>query len=355
MTIKLMKGDLLSQDVDAIVNTVNTVGVMGKGVALQFKRKWPENFRDYEKACKLGEVQIGRMFIYDAGRLFTPRYIINFPTKAHWRSPSRIEYVEAGLEDLVKHVRILEIKSIAIPPLGCGNGGLDWDEVRPLIEKAFSTLPDVELRLFPPTNARRDLVPESRVPRMTAGRAAVVSVLAMYQRLQYALTQIEVQKLAYFLTEAGEDLRLRFVEHKYGPYASELTHVLVKMEGAYISGLGDLDRPSEIKVLPEAMVLASQFLADTESDTAKRVARISTLIEGYETPFGMELLSTVHWAAKRIGRTATAESVHEYVRGWNARKRQLMSDSLVARAFERLRREGWLEVSNTKDASRLHG
>src|SRR5579884_1817745 len=134
MTIKLVKGDLLSQNVDAVVNTVNTVGVMGKGVALQFKRRWPENFRAYERASKQGDVQIGKMFIYDAGRLLTPRYIINFPTKVHWRSPSKLEYIREGLEDLVSQIRRLNIESIAMPPLGCGNGGLDWEDVRPLIE-----------------------------------------------------------------------------------------------------------------------------------------------------------------------------------------------------------------------------
>jgi O-acetyl-ADP-ribose deacetylase (regulator of RNase III) len=338
-----MTGDLLAQKVDAIVNTVNTVGVMGKGVALQFKRKWPENFREYEKACKRGEVAVGKMFIYDAGGLLLPRYIINFPTKKHWRSPSKLEYIEQGLTDLVVQARLLNLRSLAMPPLGCGNGGLDWADVRPLIEQAFNELPDVEVRLFPPSSERRDLVSEAKMPPMTAGRAAVVSVLAMYQRLQYSLTQIEVQKLAYFLTEAGEDLTLKFVQHKYGPYSAELTHVLVKMEGAYISGLGDLDGPSEIRVRPEAVDLATAYLASAELETGARVTRISALIEGFETPFGMELLSTVHWAAGRIGPTANIQSVLHYIRGWNARKRNLMGEQLVERAFDRLRSEGWLQ------------
>jgi hypothetical protein len=177
---------------------------------------------------------------------------------------------------------------------------------------------------------------------MTPGRAAMVSVLAMYQRLQYALTQIEVQKLAYFLSVSGENLNLKFVKHKYGPYAAELTHVLVKMEGAYLTGLGDLDSPSEIRVEPAAVELATAFLNESGAATASRVERISRLIEGYETPFGMELLATVHWAADQIGPKASLDTVCSFVGGWNERKRKLMSRHLVERAFERLHSERWL-------------
>jgi O-acetyl-ADP-ribose deacetylase (regulator of RNase III) len=342
MAISYSSGDLLEQKVDAIVNTVNTVGVMGKGVALQFKRRWPDNFKAYERACKADEVNIGRMFVYDTGGLVFPKYIINFPTKKHWRSPSKIEYIKEGLVDLIEQIRRLEIHSIALPPLGCGNGGLDWADVKPLVAAAFAQVPDVDVRVYPPSSQRRQLVAEAVPLRMTPGRAAMVSVLAMYQRLQYALTQIEVQKLAYFLSVSGENLNLKFVKHKYGPYAAELTHVLVKMEGAYLTGLGDLDSPSEIRVEPAAVELATAFLNESGAATASRVERISRLIEGYETPFGMELLATVHWAADQIGPKASLDTVCSFVGGWNERKRKLMSRHLVERAFERLHSERWL-------------
>lgn len=342
MTIIPANGDLLEQKVDAIVNTVNTVGVMGKGIALQFKRRWPDNFRAYERACKAGDVEVGKMFIFDCGGLVTPKYIINFPTKKHWKGNSKIEFIQDGLKDLVQQVRRLQIKSIAMPPLGCGNGGLDWAEVKPLIIKAFEQMPDVEVRLFAPSNERRQIAAEATPPKMTAGRAAVVSVLSMYQRLQYALTQIEVQKLMYFLTVSGEPLNLKFSQNKFGPYASELNHVLLKMEGAYITGLGDLDSPSEIQVRPEAVEVARAFLEQLGSETTQRVERISSLIEGYETPFGMELLATVHWAAAKIGPTANEQTVLAYVQSWNERKRKLMTEHLVARAYNRLATSGWL-------------
>lgn len=154
MAIRITQGDLLWQDdVDAIVNTVNCVGVMGKRIALQFRNKWPENFHAYEAACKANEVRLGHMFVFDSGGLVKPNYIINFPTKDHWRSKSSIEIIRGGLKDLVSQIRRLRIRSIAVPPLGCGNGGLEWKEVQPLIESAFAGMPDVEVRLFEPAGA----------------------------------------------------------------------------------------------------------------------------------------------------------------------------------------------------------
>lgn len=148
MPIEQRKGDLLAADVEALVNPVNTKGVMGKGLALQFKKAFPDNFSAYQEACKKGEIVIGRMHIVQ--RPSPPRFIINFPTKDHWRNPSKIEYVQEGLIDLVAQVRKLEIQSIAIPALGCGNGGLEWADVKPLIVQAFHDLPDVRVILFDP-------------------------------------------------------------------------------------------------------------------------------------------------------------------------------------------------------------
>jgi O-acetyl-ADP-ribose deacetylase (regulator of RNase III) len=149
-------GDLLQADADALVNPVNTVGVMGKGLALQFKQAFPENYAAYAAACRRGEVQPGRMFITDTNTLAGPRCLINFPTKRDWRAKSRMEDISSGLLALVAEVRERGLRSLAIPPLGCGNGGLDWEKVRPLIESAFASLPDVQVLLFPPTHDARN-------------------------------------------------------------------------------------------------------------------------------------------------------------------------------------------------------
>jgi O-acetyl-ADP-ribose deacetylase (regulator of RNase III) len=141
-------GDLLACEVDALVNAVNTVGVMGKGLALQFKKAFPDNFKAYERACASGQVVVGRMFVVE--RSAPPRFIINFPTKADWRQPSKLEYISAGLADLAGVVSRLGIRSLAMPALGCGLGGLDWAHVRPLIENTFGQDPQVRVVLFAP-------------------------------------------------------------------------------------------------------------------------------------------------------------------------------------------------------------
>ncbi len=148
--MELRRGDIFEAQAEALVNTVNTVGVMGKGVALQFKRVFPDNFRAYAEACKRDEVEVGKVFVFDRYTLENPRYIFNFPTKRHWRGRSRIEYIQTGLEDLVRQIRDLDIRSIALPPLGCGHGGLNWVEVRALIEEASDRLPEVKFLVYEP-------------------------------------------------------------------------------------------------------------------------------------------------------------------------------------------------------------
>jgi O-acetyl-ADP-ribose deacetylase (regulator of RNase III) len=344
--IKLMHGDLLKQDdVDAIVNTVNCVGVMGKGIALQFKNKWPANFNQYAAACKAGDVRPGRMFVHDAGGLVKPHYIVNFPTKDHWRGASKLEFIRDGLTDLVARVTQLGIRSIAIPPLGCGNGGLAWNEVRPLIEGAFAPLPDVEVRLFEPKGAPDPKTMEVRTkrPRMTAGRAAILKVLDTYRELNYGLSKIEVQKLAYFLQEAGEPLDLRFEKHDFGPYSDRLRHALNRMEGHFIRGIGDGVVEAEIEPTSDASQEAEAFIAEQEiGDLAERVARVGRLIEGYQSPYGMELLSSVHWVACHEAAIRSLDDAVTAIGAWNERKRTLMKPEHVASAWQRLEEDGWL-------------
>ena len=145
---RFTQGNLLEAPVDAVVNAVNTVGVMGKGIALMFKERFPENYKAYAAACKVGEVVVGRMFVTAGVELTGPRWIINFPTKQDWRRPSRLEWLVAGLEDLKEVIREKGIRSIALPALGCGNGGLDWRVVRPVVEMSLAELVDVEVVVY---------------------------------------------------------------------------------------------------------------------------------------------------------------------------------------------------------------
>jgi O-acetyl-ADP-ribose deacetylase (regulator of RNase III) len=347
--IEIAKGNILEADAEALVNTVNCTGFMGKGIALQFKQAFPANFKAYETACHAGQVVPGRMFIFDNGRLLNPRYVINFSTKRHWRGKSRIGDIRSGLKALLDDVRQLGVRSIAVPPLGCGLGGLDWREVRPMIEDAFLELPDVRVLLFEPVgtpDAKAMPVGTAR-PRMTPARALFIKLMDAYAALEYSRTLLEVQKLAYFLQEAGEPLRLNYEAGHYGPYAANLNKVLELMEGHFIRGYGDSQKPhAEIELLPGAVEEATAFLAD-KSESLARLERVAELIEGFDTPYGMELLATVHWVAHRGGpksdtRASDVAAAVEQVHAWNPRKQRVFKPEHVRTAWSQLCRQGWI-------------
>jgi O-acetyl-ADP-ribose deacetylase (regulator of RNase III) len=331
-------GDILEDESEALVNTVNCVGVMGRGIALQFRNKYPGNFKAYEKACKLKEVQPGRMFVFETGEL-KPRYIINFPTKRHWRGKSRIEDIDSGLKALVGELRERRIKSIAIPPLGAGLGGLDWDEVKSRIVTELSDLQDVQVNVYEPAGAPSTdkMVRNREVPKMTAGRAALVELMHHYLGglLDPFVTLLEVHKLMYFMQEAGEPLKLRFSKAPYGPFAENLGHVLKAVEGHLVSGYADGgDAPDkQLQLVPGAYEEAAQFLEQTEG-SRDHFERVTRLIEGFESPFGLELLSTVHWVAK-YERPDSFEKLVEKIHEWSERKRAFTERQieLAARAL----------------------
>jgi O-acetyl-ADP-ribose deacetylase (regulator of RNase III)/uncharacterized protein YwgA len=351
MSVRLMRGDLLkAANVDAIVNTVNCVGVMGKGIALQFRNKWPKNFELYRAACKRGDVQVGRMFVFDSGGLVKPNYIINFPTKKHWKGKSSLEYIRSGLKNLAQEIVRLGIKSIALPPLGCGNGGLSWSEVRPLIEQTFQSLPDVETLLFEPAGTPDPKSMEVRTakPRMTLARAAVVKSLEIYREPGYGLSQVEVQKLVYFLQEAGVSFRkVEFCKDRFGPYSDALRHALENMEGHYIRGLGDGVVEAEIEPTESALDDANAFLRadDKAQELANSIERMATLIQGFQSPYGMELLSTVHWVATHAPHASSADDALAAVHSWSERKAKLMRPDHVRMAWDRLVSQGWISES----------
>ncbi|HEV2222142.1 MAG TPA: macro domain-containing protein [Candidatus Acidoferrales bacterium] len=356
MTVVLKSGDLLKEQSEAIVNTVNCVGVMGKGIALQFKQKWPQNFKTYAAACERKEVRPGKMFIYDLGEWAKPRFIINFPTKMHWRGDSKIEYIESGLRDLVSQVERLGIKSISLPPLGCGNGALDWHVVKHLVFDAFKGHPQIQVDLFEPKGAPppQEMVNRTEKPRMTSVRAAIVKVISIYLEMEYTLSKIEVQKLAYFLEETGQPLKLDFVKHNYGPYSGKLRHVLKAMDGHYISGVGDFSGDSEIAVVPGALADADKFIQTSDDDDlSEHVKRVARLIEGFETPYGMELLATVHWVRTREPSVRTVDDAIEAVHNWNARKRAILSKEHIKLAWRRLNDEGWFHPLRPTSKDRL--
>jgi O-acetyl-ADP-ribose deacetylase (regulator of RNase III) len=344
--IEFKRGDILNANAEALVNTVNCVGVMGRGIARQFKDAFPDNFNAYAATCKRHELQPGRMFVFERHQLGNPKFIINFPTKRHWRGQSRLGDIEAGLHSLVNEIRERRIKSIAIPPLGSGLGGLDWTQVRPRIEKALAPLEDVSVVIFEPLNTVQETRKAARAPEMTAGRAALVGLMSRYLAglLGPSLTLLEIHKLMYFMQEAGEPLRLRYVAAIYGPYADNLRHVLRQIDGYFISGYADNgDAPDkELRLVPGSTGEAERFLLDHPA-TRARLERVAELVDGFETPFGLELLSTVHWICTR-DQAREAADVLSKVYLWNDRKRQFSSRQILL-ARDVLAKKGWVEAA----------
>jgi O-acetyl-ADP-ribose deacetylase (regulator of RNase III) len=342
--IELRTGDIFKADADAIVNTVNCVGIMGRGIALQFKNAYPTNFKAYKAACDAEQVQPGRMFVFETGK-FTPRYIINFPTKRHWKGKSRIEDIESGLIALGEEIVSRGIKSVAIPPLGAGLGGLDWDDVLPRIKSALQDIPDIDVIIFEPKGPP-DTVRASSVPEMTTGRASLITLMHRYLQglMDPFVTLIEVQKLMYFMQAAGEPLRLNYVKHHYGPYANNLAHVLHRIEGYFVAGYKDGgDQPDkELTIVPGAIEEAEKALAH-KPHTHDNFNRVANLVDGFETPYGLELLATVHWVATREGATSPEAAV-ERVRDWNERKKAF-TPRQVAIAFDTLKSKGWFAAA----------
>lgn len=352
--IETAQGNLLQAPVEALVNTVNTEGVMGKGIALQFRQAFPDMFRAYERACKADQVELGKMDVHDLGGIGGgPRWIINFPTKGHWRARSRKADVAAGLQDLVRVIESLNIRSIALPPLGCGHGGLEWSEVRPLIEAALDPLPGVRVLVFAPGAAPDAAAMPNRTerPSMTVGRAALITLMDRYLKglLDPFVSLLEIHKLMYFLQAAGQPLKLKYEAKEYGPYATNLRQVLIHLESHYTQGYGEgTDAPTKpIELLPGAVEQAEAFLRDDVA-IRERMDRVAELIEGYEDPVGMELLSSVHWVmshdpAARRSPEAAARAVHQ----WNRRKRRTLKTEHLVGAWRHLLNKGWVSTDAT--------
>lgn len=344
--INIIKGNILEQKTEAIVNTVNCVGVMGRGIALTFREAYPENYREYKKACDKGGVVPGHMFVHLTGDIFSKKYIINFPTKRHWREKSRIEDIRSGLVDLVSVIKELHIKSVTIPPLGCGLGGLDWKVVRPIIESSVKELSGVEINIIEPEPSFKIQwlkIPGSEKTKLTNGRAGLIVLIGRYLEamMDTSVTLLELHKLMYFLQESGKPLCLKYEKALYGPYASNLRHVLDIMNNVYISGYDDReDNPEkEIELLDNSLLEAEEYLSN-KPEIMEYIDKVSSVISGFETPFGMELLSTVHWVAKREN-AETPDSAVMLTHAWNSRKK-MFSEKQIKTTWEKLKSQKWI-------------
>ncbi|KER66366.1 Appr-1-p processing protein [Burkholderia cepacia] len=349
--ITFTQGNLLEARTEALVNTVNTVGVMGKGIALMFKERFDENFRRYAIACKAKEVQTGKMFVTPVHELDGPRWIVNFPTKQHWRAPSRMEWVVEGLQDLRRFLIEQQVQSIAIPPLGAGNGGLEWADVREQIELALGDL-DIDILVFEPTKQYQNVAKRAGVEKLTPARALIAELVRRYWVLGMECSMLEIQKLAWFLERAierfnpGENpLKLKFAPHKYGPYANRLDHLLNNLDGSYLHSekrIGDANPLDVIWFDDGRKVFVQTYLKSEAKAYTQALEFTAALIDGFESPFGLELLATVDWLLAREGVAPNVRAVREGLRHWRGgpdaamRKDRLFDDRALGIALERL-------------------
>lgn len=327
--LKFIKGNLLESEAEALVNTVNTVGVMGKGIALQFKNQFPENYKTYYKACKNNELNIGDLLVTEEYSLLNgKKIIINFPTKTDWRKPSEYAYVEKGIIKLVDLIKEKDIKSIAIPPLGAGNGGLDWIKVRHLMEFYLRDL-DIDITIFQPNNAIEEVLKKERV-KLTPARAMLLSVLFDLVKNGEFVSEFSAEKVAYFLQKFGgkNSFKLNFSPNFYGPYSGKVKHVLYYLNGSYIMGYSSKDKkPFEeisLRVNTEKEII--DYLELPENIKYKTtVNKTKEFLKGFYSSFGLELLSTIDFIIEKEN-TKSEEEILKHLRNWSERKKILFEN-----------------------------
>ncbi len=343
--MKYITGNMLEADTEALVNTVNTVGVMGKGIALQFKERFPLNFKIYVAASKKGEIRVGKMLVVKENTLNGEKLIINFPTKTDWFRKSQYIYIENGLKNLAKVIEEYEIKSIAIPPLGCGNGGLKWDKIKPMINKYLGHLSNVSIQIYEPNEAVKEILQKETIKKevgLTAARAMLLYALFKYEKLGEVASIFSANKLAYFLQKSGEPMRLQFVPYKYGPYAQAIEKVLYALNGKYLTGLEQMKARAfePLQLNYEKYNEVEQYVnTNLASDQKQRLESVFKIIDGFETTLSLEILSSAHFLISE-NPSLTEEQLFNQIRDWNERKKNLVTKEYIKIALEHLHNYG---------------
>lgn len=350
--IRYTQGNLLEAPAEALVNTVNEIGVMGKGIALMFREAFPENTRQYTDACKHNNVHVGTMFVVRERDLTGDRWIINFPTKKHWRQPSQMEWIRDGLQDLAHVIQDKNIRSVAVPPLGCGAGGLEWSQVKQQIERALGDLDGVEVLVFAPTSEYQSAPKRSGVEDLAPARALIAELVRRYSVLGLDCTNLEVQKLGWFLTRVirkrglADPLGLKYSANKFGPYADNLRHLLNGLDGSYLhceKRLSDAGPADLIWFEDAKRSTVEEFLHSAACLPYRDALEETTaVIDGFESPLGMELLATVDWMVAEKHCELALEAVKDGLSRWPGgqvaarRKQKLFDDRFLGLAIERL-------------------
>lgn len=341
--MKYIKGNLLDAKTQALVNTVNTVGVMGKGIALQFKEAFPMNYKIYAAACKKKELQTGQLLVVKEQTLEGEKIIINFPTKTEWFMKSKYEYIEGGLRELAKVIEENRIESIAIPPLGCGNGGLKWEKVKLMIERYLGHLTNVSILVFEPNEAVKEILKQqdaNKEIKLTPARAMVLYAMFYYESLGENASLFVANKLAYFLQRLGEKSlsKLKFEAHHYGPYAVQVEHLLHNVNGKYLKGLEQMNaKPFEpLELQYNKLKEVSEYVKkELSSEQRAHLSNLVKLIDGFQSALSLEILATVDFV-KKDNPGINQEDIVKTIHNWSDRKRKLFQEKYIQIATNHL-------------------
>jgi O-acetyl-ADP-ribose deacetylase (regulator of RNase III)/uncharacterized protein YwgA len=353
--VRILEGDLLKSNMHALVNTVNTVGIMGKGVALAFKKRYPEMYRDYVERCSRGEVRLGEPYVYRA----SDHVIVNFPTKQHWRSVSRLSDIEAGLDYLEGHYKEWQIRSLAVPPLGCGNGQLEWRVVGPILLRHLQCL-DIPVELYAPHGStllggiqldlldQADRQDDEQQWRLEPWLVAIAETVHRLESLRYhwPVGRVMLQKLVYFATVAGLPTGLEFQRGSYGPFALDLKAAVGRLQNNGILTEHERGRMIEIRT-SSALNDARTSYADQLAKWNDLIDQLVDLVARFDTTRA-EIAATVHYAAQdlhnQLERTPTVAEVVDYVEDWKRRRSPKIERTDILRAVVSLGTRGWIQV-----------
>lgn len=325
--IKYLTGNVLDSSAEALVNTVNTQGVMGKGIALQFKKAYPNNFKAYVDACINNEIGIGKLFVsidsnFDSGK----KIIINFPTKKSWRKPSEYSFIELGLDDLVNIIEEYGIKSIALPPLGAGNGGLEWEKVKKIIAHKLEHL-DIDVFVYEPTAQIMEHLKKERV-KLTDARAMLLYVLFDLVKNGEFVSEFSSEKVCYFLQRFGaaKYFKLDYEPNYYGPYSGKVRFVLNALNGSYIMGYSDMNKKpfDPLTLVPDGYEYVKKYVEDNK-ELYTIVQKTIDFLNGFYSDFALELLSSIDYLTVK-NNTKDKDIIGKKLEEWSERKRTLFSN-----------------------------
>ena len=340
--IKFTIGNMMTSTAEALVNTVNTVGVMGKGIALQFKEEFPRNFLTYAEACKTGLLAPGKLLITkEPNHSGEIKIIINFPTKKHWRHPSRYEYIKDGLTELAEAIHKHNIKSIAIPPLGCGNGGLQWNIVKGMIEEALADI-EIDITIYEPNKDIKQMLqdkPQKKDIKLTPARGLLTYAMFYYDSLGENCSLFVANKLAYFLQRHGSKsfANIKFKAHNYGPYSPQIDHIIYDLNGSYIKGLEQMSCTAfePLMLQYERLDEVSTYIRTLDTEEQNSLKSTIKLISGFESTLALEVLASVDFIRYNnpgISLEDTITAIHE----WSERKNKLIKNEYIQIAYDHL-------------------